>query len=213
MDRKALTCLTLGILVISAAGGCQSPYRADQGALFGGLLGAGTGAIIGDAVGNAGAGTAIGAGVGALTGAAIGSELDQIEAQNRAAIAQQLGREVPAGAVTPQDVVYMTQAGVDDELIVNHVRIHGAASPLQPSDLIYLQQQNVSTSVIKAMQTPPTRQTQTTVVREAAPPPVVVQEYHYAPAPYWWGPPRYRRPVPMHPRHRPGVSWGLSFHN
>jgi hypothetical protein len=189
--------------------GCQSPYRADQGALFGGLLGAGTGAIVGDAVGNAGAGAAIGAGLGAVTGAVVGSELDEIEARNRAMIAQQLGREVAAGAVRLDDVVAMTRAGVDDELIVNHINVHGVASPLQSSDLIYLQQQGVSTRVIKAMQTPPRRPAQPVVVHEAVPPPVVVQEYHYGPP--FWGPPchyHHRRH-----RHRPGVSWGMSFSN
>ena len=61
----------LCVLVALSAAGCCSPYRTDQGALFGGLVGAGTGAIVGDAVGNAGAGTAIGAGIGALTRACI----------------------------------------------------------------------------------------------------------------------------------------------
>ena len=211
MDRKALCFLMFSVPVALSAVGCQSPYRADQGALFGGLLGAGTGAIIGDAVGNAGAGAAIGAGLGAITGATVGSELDEIEAQNRAMIAQQLGREVAAGAVTLNDVVTMTEAGVDDELIVNHVRVHGVATPLQSADLIFLQQQGVSTRVIKAMQEPPRRPAQPVVVREAAPPPVIVHEYYYGHP--FWGPPcrahyYYRRHRP-----RPRVSWGLSFHN
>jgi len=213
MDRKSFYVLPLGLLMAFSTIGCQSPYRADQGALFGGLLGAGTGAIIGDAVGNAGAGTAIGAGVGALTGAAIGSEIDEIEAQNRAMIAQQLGREVRAGAVTIDDVVAMTQAGVQDELIVNHVRAHGVAAPLQASDLIFLQQQNVGTEVIKAMQAPPPQPKERVVVREPAPRPVIVEEHHYAPAPYWWGPPRYPSHFHMRRHRRPGVSWGMSFHN
>lgn len=210
MDRNTLYCVALGLSMALSAAGCQSPYRADQGALFGGLLGAGTGAIIGDAVGNAGAGTAIGAGLGAITGAAVGSELDEIEAQNRAMIAQQLGREVTAGAVTLNDVVAMTQAGVADQLIVNHVRAHGVAAPLQTADLIFLQQQGVSTQVIQAMQTPPSRPAQPVVVRESAPPPVVVQEYHYG-HPFWG--PRYYRHYGYRHRPRPRVSWGLSFGN
>lgn len=210
MDRKALFSASLALAVLLITCGCRSPYRSDQGALFGGLLGAGTGAIIGDAMGNAGAGAALGAGVGALSGAVIGAELDEIEAQNRAMIAQQLGQEVPAGAVHLDDVIAMTKGGVADELIVNHVNAHGVAAPLTASDLIYLGQQGVSTRVIKAMQSPAKRPVRQVVVREPAPPPVVVQEYHYG-HPHWdphcYPHRRYRR----HPRS--SVSWGLSFHN
>lgn len=203
---------TIGVLLTVSAAGCRSPYHTDQGALFGGLLGAGTGAIIGDAVGDAGAGAAIGAGVGALTGAAIGQELDVIEAQNRAMIEAQLGRQVAAGAVTIEDVLAMSQAGVDDELIVTHIRAHGMARPLDANDLIFLQQQAVSTPVIKTMQEPPRVQqpAQPMVIRQAAPTPVIVEEHHYGP-PIW--------PAPCYHgsyRHRPakpGVSWGMSFHN
>lgn len=210
MGIRTVASLSLSLVVLASAG-CRSPYRSDQGALFGGLLGAGTGAIVGDALGNAGAGAAIGAGVGALTGAAVGDELDQIEAQNRAMIAQQLGRQVSAGAVTLDDVVTMTRAGVDDELIVNHVRAHGVAAPLQAADLIFLQQQGVSTRVISTMQNPPPRPSPApVVVRESAPPPVIVEQYHYGPP--FWGPPVRHGYYDRHYR-RPGVSWGLSFGN
>ena len=62
-----LSCLntqrnTLRIAILVALGGlaqgCNSPYRSDQGALYGGLGGAGLGAIVGNAVGNTGAGLA-----------------------------------------------------------------------------------------------------------------------------------------------------------
>ena len=59
-------------------------------------------------------------------------------------IAQQLGRQVSAGAVTPNDVIAMTRAGVNEELILNHIRAHGMAAPLQPQDLIALQQQGIT---------------------------------------------------------------------
>ena len=172
MDRIAFRLVMWISLPALAAVGCQSPYHADRGALFGGLLGAGTGAIVGDAVGNAGAGTAIGAGLGALAGGAVGHELDEIEASNRAAIERQLGHRVAAGAVSLDDVIAMTEAGVDDELITTHVRVHGMAAPLQTSDLILLQKQGVSTRVIKAMQEQPQpKSAQTVVVRETSPRP------------------------------------------
>jgi hypothetical protein len=196
--------------------GCRSPYYADQGALFGGLTGAGVGALVGNAVGNTGAGAAIGAGVGALSGAAVGGALDDVEARNQAMIAQQMaaaGQQAPVGAVSPNDVVQMTRAGVSPDLIANHVRANGTTGPLQAADLVYLSQEGVSRDVIAAMQAPPVR-------RVAAPavvgPPVVVE--HVATAPviveeHWHAPyPRYHGHFHHHHRHhRPhGVSWGVS---
>ncbi len=212
MRRQRPEILGTAILTIVVLAGCHSPYRSDRGALFGGLLGAGTGAIIGDAVGNAGAGAAIGAGVGALTGAAVGQELDNIEAANRAAIEQQLGRQLAAGAVRIDDVVAMTNAGVDEDLIVSHIQAHGSAGPLQTEDVIFLSQQGVSTRVIKALQAPPKQPAQAVSYQAVTPTPVIVEEHHYGPPPVWWGPPRrhyYRRPPPR----QPGVSWGISFTN
>jgi hypothetical protein len=195
-------------MAIIAPMGCQSPYHADQGALFGGVLGAGTGAIIGSATGHPGAGAAIGAGVGALSGAAIGSGMDEVEAKNRAMIAQQLGRQVNPGAVTINDVLSMTRAGVNEELVVNHIRANGMAAPLQANDLINLQQQGISERVIATMQaSPPKPPPQPVVVQQAAPP-IIVEDYGYAP--YYWGP-RCYRPYPWH--HSPGVSWGVSVRN
>ena len=124
-------------------------------------------------------------------------------------IAQQMGRSMPAGAVSPDDVMAMTRAGVADELIVNHVRANGMTRPLAASDLIVLQQQGVSTRVIAAMQEQPAVVPQAVIVEQAPPTPVIVEQYHYGPA---WGPPYYwhRRPH-YHPR--PGVSWGVSVRN
>ncbi len=206
--RRGLAAVGLFVLLGLAAAGCRSPYHADRGALTGGLLGAGTGAILGEVISDKpGAGAAIGAGIGAVTGGLIGNGLDEVEAKNRAMIAQQMGRPVRPGAVSIDDVVAMTRAGVAEELIVNHVRNNGVARPLQSSDLIVLQQQGVSTRVIAAMQEPPAAAAPAPVIVEPAPAPVIVEEYHYGPA---WGPPRYwHRPC----RPRPGVSWGISVRN
>ncbi len=199
-----------GLSITLLATGCNSPYHADRGALFGGLLGAGTGAIIGDALGNTGAGAAIGAGVGALSGAAIGESLDEIEAKNRAMIAAQLGHEVRAGAVTIDDVVMMSGAGVDDELIINHIRANGMTRVPGPHELVNLKNSGVSTAVIRVMQEPPPQpRTETVVIERPTPAPVIVEEYHY-------GPPVYHRPPYRHYRYRypaPQVGWGISFHN
>lgn len=200
----------LAFLAIAAVGsGCASPYYSDRGALLGGLLGAGTGALVGNALGHTGAGAVIGAGVGAITGAAIGDTLDEIEARNRAMIAAQLGREVRPGPVTIEEIVMMVKAGVEDELIINHIRANGVTRQPGPHELVTLKQEGVSAAVIRAIQeaaTPPPPRT--VVVREAPPPPVIIEEYHYGPP--WWHYPRYRYYYHHPPRTR--FSWGVSVY-
>lgn len=197
--RFAFASLAIALL----CSGCRSPYHADQGALAGGLTGAGLGYLIGDATGNEGIGTAVGALAGTAIGGAIGEGFDEQEARNRAMIAEQLGRQVPAGSVSVNDVLEMTRANVDPTVIANHVRNNGMNGPLQSGDLIALSQQGVHPSVIQAMQTPPVRQVQ--YAQAQAPAPVYVQEAVpvYYPAPY------YARPC-YHPHYRSGVSWGVS---
>jgi hypothetical protein len=217
---RAPSSLLLLILPLSAVvclpAGCMSPYHADRGALFGGLVGAGTGAIVGDSLGNAGAGTAIGAGLGALSGAAIGQGMDEIEARNAARVArieQKIGRQIAAGAATIADVKAMSAAGVDDQLIINHIRAAGVQTRPTASDVIALQQAGVSSAVISALQTTPPPQAPAPasgsppVVIERPGPPVIVEHYEYGPP--WWGPPPHRHRCWHRPR--PGVTWGLSF--
>lgn len=185
--------------------GCRSPYYADQGAGVGALAGAGAGALIGDATGgNAGSGALIGAGLGALTGATVGSAMDDLAAENRAAIAAQMGRQVQPGAATIEEVVAMSQQGVAPTLIQNYVRTSGVARPLAAADVIYLHNAGVATEVIQTMQSPPPPAT----TALSGPPPVIVEEHYYAPGPHCWGPPAHLH-YP-HARRRPGVSWGIS---
>jgi hypothetical protein len=190
--------LVLVLIVVSlGVVGCRSPYRSDQGALLGGLGGAGLGAIVGNQSGNAGPGAVIGAAAGAITGAVVGNELDEIDARNRAMIEQQMGRSISASAVTINDVMAMTRAGVNDDLIINHVRAHGVAVAPSAQQTIELHQAGVSDRVIKALQTSPPPP-----VGPPPGPPVIIEE-HYYPRPYWprgyWGGYHYHR--------RP--SWGV----
>lgn len=187
------------------ATGCQSPYYADRGAAAGGLLGAGTGAIIGSQTGDPLAGAAIGAGIGALGGGIFGSQMDEAAARNRAEIAAHMGRQVAAGAATPDEVVAMTKAGVDPRMIVSYVQTSGVARPLTANDIILLHQQGVSTEVVQAMNVTPAPQPQ--VVQ--GPPmgaPVIVEEHYYGP-PVYYGPPRY-----YHRHCGPRVGWGVSVY-
>jgi hypothetical protein len=170
--------------------GCFSPYRSDRGALAGGVGGAGVGALVGEAVGHPGVGALVGAGVGAVSGAAVGGALDNIEANNRAQIEARIGHPVAAGAATIDDVVNMTRAGVAEDLMINHIRSHGMATPLQANDLIFLQQQRVGTRVVQAMQAPPLVAAQPMMMQPAGPPAVIVGG-GYGPGPYYGPPPPY----------------------
>lgn len=203
-------------LATFAAAGCASPYYADRGALAGGLGGAGVGALIGEATGNAGPGAIIGAGVGALGGGLVGGALDDVEARNQAQIAAATAQPAIPPGVSLNDVLGMTRSGVDEDLIVNHIRANGVARPLQASELVALQQQGVSKKIIEAMQTSPppqiTRGVGGTMI-VPAPAPVIVGDYFYPvppppPPPVWWGYYGYG------PRHRgPHSTVGFSFTN
>lgn len=199
MSARPVLTGSLVVLFVGALG-CNSPYHADRGAMLGGLGGAGVGAIVGNAVGHPLAGAAIGAGAGALGGAAIGSGLDEVEARNRAMIEAQMGRQLAAGGTSVEEVIGMAQAGVHEELIVNHIRANGMNRPLAGGDLIALQQQGVSVNVISAMQTSPPRPA---AMVAQQPQTVVVHERVY---PAYCPPPIYH-----HHHHRPHVGWGVSF--
>jgi hypothetical protein len=212
MTVLALGTLGIGILLQT---GCQSPYYADKGAVLGGLTGAGVGAAIGDAKDNAAGGALIGSAVGALAGAAAGSGLDAVQARNDALIEAQLGRPV-SGTATLDDVVAMSQAGLGDDVIIQHLRNHGVASPPTAHDLIVLNQQGVGDSVLRALQDAAQPEARMPTAAPT-PAPVIVEEY-YVPRPYpfivfpqpcppWHGPPRRIR------HSGPRVSWGLSVRN
>jgi hypothetical protein len=186
-----------------AVAGCHSPFYADKGAGIGALGGAGVGALVGNAVGNTAGGALIGAGVGAIGGAVVGTALDDIQAQNRAEIAAQLGRQVAPGAATMEEVVAMTRSGVDPRLIQNYVRTSGMVRPVTAQDVIYLHQSGVPADTIAVMQSPPAPAVAPVPMVAAAPAPVIVEEHYYAPhcGPHW----RH------HHFHRgPSVSWGIS---
>jgi hypothetical protein len=200
----AALCLSGGLA------GCRSPYYADRGALAGGLTGAGVGALVGNALGETAGGAAIGAGIGALTGGAIGGALDDVEARNRAEIAAQLGRPVAQGQANVGEVVAMTRAGVNPQLIANYVNNSGMSQPVGAQDVIYLTQQGVSPDVIQAMQMPRVAQAPVHVVPPPPPGPVIVEEYHYG-RPYCPPPHYHYWHHHHHRRHGPRVGWGISF--
>ncbi|MCE9529059.1 MAG: hypothetical protein K8R36_23675 [Planctomycetales bacterium] len=215
MFRPSIGLLVLAASVVSLSTGCQSTNYGDKGALLGGLFGAGTGAAIGSNSGHPVEGALIGTAIGAITGGAVGDKVQADVDRNRAEVEARMGRQM-AAAVSPEDVVAMTQAGLSDDVIATHIRAHGVARQPQVNDLITLRNQGVSDNVLKAMQT--STGPQAAIVNAPGPPPVIVQERVYAPPPYYgpyWGPPApwfgYRYGPRGHHHRRPGYSVGVSF--
>jgi hypothetical protein len=224
-DMKSLIIIVLAIgvtLATTVSAGCQTPNYQRNGTILGGLGGAGLGAAIGNKSQNALAGGLIGGAIGAIAGNAVGEGIDQDRAavQQQAAqqgYAQGAGMQAARGAVTPQDVIAMSRAGLSEDVIATHVRTNGVTQQLQVNDLIYLRNQGVPDSVLQAMQQAPTSQARYNAAYTASlpppppPRPVVVEHVYpapvYYPGPYWGGyyHHHYHRPPPGH------VHWGISI--
>jgi len=207
------TLLLTGLLAAAtlAHTGCKSPHYADHGAGLGALGGAALGAAIGENNGNALAGAVAGAAVGTMAGSAIGHSIDEDLARQRAAIENQIGRELASAATIP-DVVAMSQSGVSDPVIIAYVQKSGLANKLNAPDVLSLQQQGVSQNVITAMINAPLAAQQVGYQQPAPPPrPVVVREHVYVGPGYHCYPPRRRYYHRHHHRRDPGVHLGFHF--
>lgn len=146
-------CLILAcIFLVSLSIGCQTNQtRVGEGAVIGGLLGATAGGIIGHQDRHGGEGAAIGLAAGAVTGALIGS---QIQKQPGGAPQQQAQ---PAQYNNPsqipiQQVASMAQQGVNEDVIIDKIRLSNSRYNLSQSDINYLKENGVTQKVISAMQ-------------------------------------------------------------
>jgi hypothetical protein len=207
MVRGVIGWMLLGCVV---SAGCRSPYYGDRGAVLGGLTGAAVGAAVGDNNGNnALPGALIGTAVGAMAGGAIGDSIDADLARSRAEIESRMGRQM-SGAVSPDDVVAMTRAGLSEDVIATHIRANGIAQTPQVNDLIYLRNQGVGDFVIKAMQQAPPPGAAAVSYVQPVPREQVIVEHHYGP---WYRP----APAPFFHYHSHGhgrrsrTHWGFSF--
>lgn len=202
-----LSLCSLLLLATVSTFGCASPYYADRGAGLGAGVGALAGGIIGHQSGNTAEGAIIGAALGGITGAAAGGAMDEIEARNRAEIAAHMGRELPPGGVSVEDVINMSHSGVPSSVIASHIRTVGMGRQMQPSDFIRMNGEGVAEEVMKAAQESPPQVAVAAApqVIYSSPPPVIVED--------WGPPPYYYRPYwgPRYRRHRPGVHWGVTI--
>lgn len=202
--------LLLPLIAVFVLPSFARAQQAERGAALGGIGGALAGAAVGKNNGDTAAGALIGGALGLFTGAAIGNSADQ---RQRRAAYQNQQMYLYSRAATANDVVSMSQNGVGEDVIINHIRENGIQRRPDVSEVIALHRQGVSERVITAMQNAPEGG------RPVAPPqpvyrarPVVVEEYYYVrPAHY---PPHYYHHDYHHDYyHHPhsGSHWGFSF--
>jgi outer membrane lipoprotein SlyB len=194
--------VTLKILTFATAvsalvlTGCQSPNgepnNTASGALIGGAMGAVTGAAIGGPQ-NGGEGALIGAAVGALAGGAIGNSMDrQQAAQLRAQAPQTYVRVEQQQPLSISDIRALTEAKVNDDVIISQIVNSHTVFHLSTSDIIDLHNAGVSENVINFMINTPSlvgdaSVAQTTTVVAQAPPTPPPQTVVLAPGPgYVW---------------------------
>jgi uncharacterized protein YcfJ len=180
----------------------------ERGATLGGIGGALAGAAVGRNNGDTAAGALIGGALGLFTGAAIGNSVDE---QQRRAAYQYQQQSAYARAATANDVVAMTQNGIGDEVIINHLRENGIQRRPDVSEVIALHRQGVSERVITAMQNAPEGG------RPIAPSqpayrarPVVVQEYYYS-RPAYYPPPYFHHRYHHHHHPHSQFHWGFTI--
>ena len=105
--------------------------------------------------------------------APLGTSLEDIDARNRADIAERLGRPVAPGPATPAEVVAMTRAGVEPRFIVCYINRSTDIAPVGAQDVIYMHEQGVDEQVIQAMLTPGSGNSRAEIAR-SMPPHVVI---------------------------------------
>jgi hypothetical protein len=161
MKRLVAAFLVLSLVLLSA--GCaQNKTRVAEGTAAGGILGAAAGAGIGSLSGNAGAGAGIGALVGAATGALIGSQINKPgqpaaaagtqPAQGATTAAAPQSQGVNPNQMSIQQIVDFTKQGINEDVIIDKIRLTNSKFSLTADDVASLKQQGVSPNVIKVMQ-------------------------------------------------------------
>ena len=146
-----LPIILLTLLVPFAAGcagfaGTNNTSETTAGAIIGGV----TGALIGEHNDEPLAGALIGATTGALLGNVEDQKIDRFNAELANAEQQQQKH-----AVTIDQLLEMTRAGVADSVIISRIDINGASQKLTTEDVILLSESAVAPEVISAYQAPP----------------------------------------------------------
>jgi hypothetical protein len=156
--KKALSVL-LGLSFMAFSLGCQNTKtHAVEGGVIGGVVGAAAGGIIGHQMHRGAEGAAIGAAAGILGGALIGGQMEKPGQPAAAQQGQPASQNTPASqAVNPnqmtiQQIGDLAKQGVNENVIIDKIRLTNSRFSLTANDISYLKQQGVSQKVIDAMQ-------------------------------------------------------------
>lgn len=126
-------------------GSCST--NTGTGALAGGVVGAGVGGIAGG-----GTGALIGGAAGAIAGGIVGATLDE---QDRKVMERASPRTVDrmdrSEPLTLNDVIKLSQGGVNDDTIINYMRDTKSSYTLSQAQVRRLQDSGVSQRVINYM--------------------------------------------------------------
>lgn len=138
----------IGFVLIVSFMGCEgTKSRAVEGSVIGGLLGATAGGIVGHQNHHGGEGAAIGAAAGILTGALVGAQIEK-----KGAGPSQGGLAQNPQQMSMSQIVEYTKQGVNENVIIDRIRITNSKFVLKPEDISYLKNQGVAQRVIDAMQ-------------------------------------------------------------
>ncbi len=204
---------TLSIVLIGLAGCQTAGPHTRNGGLAGGMAGAAIGALAGANSGKALEGALIGGTTGSILGGALGNSVDHQVASDQAYHFER-EQQIMATAISIDQVIRMTQSGLDEQLIVNQINANGIERRLRPEELMMLKNNGVSNNVISAMQTAPLTSVAPRVASWGVrPTEVIVEErwIHPSPGYYFYGPPHPRYCPPGYRRHGPPRnSWEVS---
>lgn len=147
-------------MAVSACGCANSNNRALEGAAVGGIVGAGAGAIIGHQSGSGGKGALLGGALGALAGSLVGSNIkkepaasqDQAAKTSQGEVTQTAASSASSQQVSVDEIVTMAGQGVNDDVIIDRIRLTNSKFSLTPAQVDMLKQKGVSQRVINAMQ-------------------------------------------------------------
>ncbi len=144
--KKILTIVFCTVFMfINASCQSTSENKTTEGAIIGGLLGATAGGVIGHQSGHGLEGAGIGAAAGALTGALVGSQMKKPQDTTS-------GQGVNPNQMTMQQVIDLSKQGVNENVIIDKIKLTNSKFNLSAEDVTYLKGQGVSQSVINAMQ-------------------------------------------------------------
>lgn len=150
--KKTLSLLLCFSFIIFGLGCQNTKTRAVEGGVIGGVLGAAAGGIIGHQMHRGAEGAAIGAAAGAIGGALIGAQIEKPGAGQPAGTNQAQQQAVNPNQMTTQQVIDLTKQGVNEDVIIDKMRLSNSKFSLTPDDISVLKQQGVSQKVIDAMQ-------------------------------------------------------------